>query len=230
MTVMTRKMHKEAGLPSLPTRLPTDVPKMASPPRPRNPSSSKKKANSIPVARSQQRIIAPPTVLSSPTRFDSPSPLSSCPSSPSARSTASSTYFTAASSITEVDDMFDDELRSAVHPGVLRAQRKLGDRWKFAVDGETVRMYMPQTGSPEPPVRKMSLGQEWARLGTPTRTYGDPCGSGKPSRESSSYRVSSPDGTARGTPISSRGSPFSAQPTQAGRGSGRYGEFQHVKE
>lgn len=167
---MTRKMYKEAGLPALPARFPADAPKIST----RTPCinsrpSPQPKKKSEPVARSRLSIAPPPTALASPARFDAPSPLSSCPSSPSERSSVSSTYFTATSSFTQMDDSHPSV---CVHPGVRWVQRKAEDRWAFIRDGQTVRMCMPPKDVPEPvsppaPLKNMSVDQEWDRLGTP---------------------------------------------------------------
>ncbi|KAJ7611152.1 hypothetical protein B0H17DRAFT_1304672, partial [Mycena rosella] len=171
MPVLTRRMRKEAGLPDLPTRFPFDVPSISTghPSTPDSPRRTKRRTDPMPRSTLPLRS---PSVLSSPTRFDTPSTLLSS-TSESPQRARSSTYSTASTATRTYDDL------AAMHPGVQKLQQKPDDKWVFTRDGGSLRVCMPAH-------RGALFGKEWDGLNG-TKTY--------------HARSPSSDATIRGTPM-----------------------------
>lgn len=208
MPVLTRQMRKSAGLPDLPARFPVDVPNVATRPPPSKNAPSKRRPESV--ARSTLPL-ASPSVLSSPTRFDAPSPLTSFDSAASSQRSRSHSVASSSSlySTTSTATQLADPLSGVgMHPGVRRLQRTADARWTFLKDGETVRMCGPPVDD-----RHRVFGNEWGGLGAQvTYVAANRSGSGSGSRASSIHPPLSPEETIRGTPLSSRVSPFVGRP------------------
>ncbi|KAJ6484399.1 hypothetical protein C8R47DRAFT_1217289 [Mycena vitilis] len=185
MTAMTRNMRKTAGLPDLPAHFPLDVPRIAT--RPTANKASRSKPVPAVVPKSTLRIVSP-VVLSSPSRFDPPSPLTSLASSRSAQSSFRShagSYSTRDSTPTRYDPSL-----SEMHPGVRRLQGQPEAKWNVVEDGQSLRICGPPPRDPRSlRSRALLFGREWGLL-SPT-----------PSREGSlAGSEFSSEATVRGTP------------------------------
>ncbi|KAJ7135868.1 hypothetical protein C8R44DRAFT_869570 [Mycena epipterygia] len=205
MPVLTRRMRRDAGLPDLPARFPLDVPNISRP-QPHVDARGKRRPAAVP--RSTLPLFSP-TVLSSPTRFDSPSPLTSFTSESSESSQRSSRSYSTASTATRFDDPV--ALLPELHPGVRTLQRKSDEKWVFLQDGQSVRLCMP---SPEPQRHQSPFGREWDILSAQTDKTSTLAAASPRSRSGS---VSSSDATIRGTQMSSRTPSFAARPDKTPR-------------
>ncbi|KAJ7727767.1 hypothetical protein B0H16DRAFT_1590154 [Mycena metata] len=138
MPVLTRNMRKDAGLPALPARFPSDVPKIAS--RAAQPGGRAPRV----VPRSTLRIPSP-VVFSPPAHHEPLSPLthsnSSRHSSHSHRSSTSSGY--SSNAYLDDDDGTETETETlyGMHPGVQKLQRMPNPaKWNLYEERDSMRM------------------------------------------------------------------------------------------
>ncbi|KAJ7151219.1 hypothetical protein C8R46DRAFT_1043373 [Mycena filopes] len=174
MPVLTRNMRKDAGLPDLPARFPSDVPKIATQPRARGPRA---------IPRSTLRALSPAAFP--PPYFDAPSPLTSLTlttHSTSSRHSRRPSHTSSYSSSAYLDDDDDDGTETEteamtlyrLHPGVEKLQRMRSPaKWSLYEERDSMRMYptpmpFPVSDASSAPRSPMSSRYPTTTPSTPT--------------------------------------------------------------
>ncbi|KAJ7027975.1 hypothetical protein C8F04DRAFT_70252 [Mycena alexandri] len=219
MPVLTRNMRKDAGLPALPARFPSDVPKIAS-------RAAQPGVRAPRVAPRSTLRIPSPVVFSPPARHEPLSPLTSLTlthstssrhSSHSHRSSTSSGY--SSSAYLDDDDGTETETETlyGMHPGVQKLQRMPNPaKWNLYEERDSMRMCPIHVPIPVSSVPSSAPISSWSPMSSrsPTTTPRSP-----PSI-SSRHRVSRSGRLAREDSLDSEWSMLSGSEQEQDGGSG----------